>query len=367
MSKMSTNSVNAGRYWSDIRQIIERHFEYKDSKYLCGGRKNTSMREYYYNSDVFKPAESMYKIIEDGSFSIAPGIERVSFELDFPKKRATVGRPCMLMMKETENIYEIEFWNITGFEAIKSYGQKTALKVTTSKQPLLQLVLSKQYGSVMQKMRYGNPSSFRFSWWTNRLLRENDGFFCFFTDIVERLGQTKPIFNDILRCLRKHRYCLLNASFEQIEKKDNIDELIREITQTELDIDYNDKDLNYSYYVAKLADGIVEEDWNKLTVLDENTVIGWIAPEDIYDGPHFTHFVSEYYNGILDCNQKSDNPYEIKNLASDYAHMCQKTKRKISLSISSADYMREMCDGYYKEVELAENLEQSLGIPVRVE
>ena len=95
---------------------------------------------------------------------------------------------------------------------------------------------------------------------------------------------------------------MLNASFEQIEKKDNIDELIRGITQTKLDIDYNDKDLNYSYYVAKLADGIVEEDWDKFTALDENTVIGWIAPEDIYDGPRITHFASEYYNGILKCN-----------------------------------------------------------------
>ena len=45
-----------GAYWSDIRQIIKRHYEPKISRYLLGGRRNASEWEYYYNSADFETA-----------------------------------------------------------------------------------------------------------------------------------------------------------------------------------------------------------------------------------------------------------------------------------------------------------------------
>lgn len=346
-----------GAYWSDIRQIIKRHYEPKISRYLLGGRRNTSEWEYYYNSADFETAYNVASLINDGKFSIASDIDHISFQIQPEGKCVKAQCPCMLKLKETDKFYEIDFFAVTGYEAVRSYGSKIALRLSFMEKPLLQLLFSKVYGSVLQKTLYGGMASFRFSWWTNRLLRENEGFRMLFTEFIERLGESQYIYKDIARCISKDHFCLIDAPMRQIEDYYNPDDLVRGITQTRLNIDFNKKDLNYSFYIAKLADQIEERDWGRLLALDDNTVKSWISLADMYHGPQIENFTEAFYQDIWSTS------YEIRFLASEYAHIICEKGEKISLRISSERRMRDINEEEHRRIALLEDGESEILVP----
>ena len=243
----------------------------------------------------------------------------------------------MLKLKETDGWYELDFFAITGYEALRSYGQKPALRLTTLAVPLLKMLLSKKYESLMIKKRsYDQLYPFRFTWWVNLLLRENEGFRLLMADIIEKYGQDKYIFRDIARCIRKEHYCLIPATFREIKKFYTPDRLMRSLTQSRLKIDFNKRSLNYSYYIASLAMQIMERDWGLLLEPDEEMVLSWISLQDLYHCPQVGHFIEKYYE------RKWGVSPELRDSAFDYAEACLVTGDKMSLRISSLDRLQEI-------------------------
>ena len=168
-----------------------------------GGRKNTSAWEYYYNPEEFESAVSVASLIENDMFHIPSDIDHISFQLHPDGKIVKTRCPSLMKLKETDGFYEIDCHAITGYEAVRSYGGGTALRLRYFEAPVLQMLLSKKYGSLMQKTKQGNLAPFRFSWWVNRLLLENDSFRLFFTELIEKMGRTKYIYRDVARCIEK--------------------------------------------------------------------------------------------------------------------------------------------------------------------
>ena len=359
MHRIPKRNDNDQPYWSDIRQIIEKHYARQPSRYLIGGRKNTSAWEYYFNSEEFESAVSMASLIGNNMFPIPPDIDHVSFRLHADGKIVKTRGPFLMKLKETTNCYKIECYAVAGYEAVRSYGARTALRLQYFRSPVLQLMLSKKYGSLMQKTNHGDLASFRFSWWVNRLLLENDRFRLFFTELIEKMGRTKYIYKDVARCIGKHHFCLIDVPLQRMENYYNPEALIRGITKTTLKSDFNKRDLNYSFYIAKIAEMITERDWGILLALDNETVMSWLSSGDMRRGPQvcISSFVKSFYQSVWGASD------EIRSLAEDYTHFCLDHGERLSLRISSVKRMREKVEEEYRRMALLEDDEAEDLVP----
>ena len=338
--------------WSDIRQIIEKHYARQPSRYLLGGRKNASVWEYYYNPEEFESAVCVASLIENNMFRIPSDIDHISFQLHPDGKTVKTRCPSLMKLKETNGFYEIDCYAVTGYEAVRSYGDRTALRLRYFESPVLKLVLSRKYGSLMQKTKHGNLAPFYFSWWVNRLLLENDSFRLFFTELIEKMGRTKYIYRDVARCIGKHHYCLIDVPVQQMEHYYNPEALIRGITKTTLKIDFNKKNLNYSLWITKIAEMIAERDWGILLSLDDEMVMSWFSSDSSLPG-----FVKCFYQSVWGVS------YETGALAEEYARVCLDNGERVSLRIASVKRMREKVEEKYRRLALLEDNEAEDLVP----
>ena len=336
-------------YWDDLREIVERHFAPQLSKYLYGGRKTGFEWEYYYNTDCFESAKDIFEKIENGELTMASGIDHISFQLFSSDLGFKAQCPCILRLKETDSFFQLVFYAATGYEVVRSYGGKPAIRLTQMEDPSLKLAFSKKYGSILQENKNAKLISFRISWWINRLLKQNDDFRLFLIDLLERKGEIAYIYKDIARSVRKDHYCLISDSFQEVERYYNPDSLIRGITQTKVKVDFNKRDLNHAYYIAKFAKHVEERDLGIILTMDFDYVSEWLSGHDIKPTHLIGYFTMSYYQKKFGCTR------EVQSLVLDYMHLCRNNGIKISLRFSTIERMREIVEGEHRRIAQSED------------
>ena len=111
-------------------------------------------------------------------------------------------------------------------------------------------------------------------WTTNFLTRNNDRYRLIFADVMERMGESYYIYRDIARSIRRCGFFVSYKPISRVKKYRTPDDLVRGLTNTKLNVNFNKKDLNYSLLICELSDCICERDWGILCSIPEEKILG---------------------------------------------------------------------------------------------
>ena len=118
--------MSIGYDWStycvDIRDIVNRHFVARNSRYIIGGRR-TSGWEVFWQPDIMKEYADIVRSVEEGRFFFPPNVNCIRYSIDTKEKYSNARSPCLLKLRETDNCYKLRFFSVTGFEIVRGCKQ----------------------------------------------------------------------------------------------------------------------------------------------------------------------------------------------------------------------------------------------------
>lgn len=331
-----------------VNEIIQRHYEHHDSKYVYGGR--ALGMDYYYNTTGWEWYIDCARSLNDEFLNHPDAPNDLTFNF-YDEHRYSESK-CDLFIK-VKNIKDIEtemdVYAISGLIISNSYG-KIGMKVKIIKNPLFSVKIRSDL-----TWKAGNNSypRFEFTWWVNRLLRENERFRLLFIDILQELSTEyeQYVLKDIARTIKTDHFFLPRVSLQSVSWHCHTpDELIRYACKSDSEIDFNKWNINAAYYSKKLSEHIKLEDEGILFQIPQSKLISWIGKRDLFDGPHLDDFAAHYYADRLDGDEE-----RIRMLARDYARMCIQSGEKMSLRKNSVKGLEEEHDRY---IELMMDKEQ---------
>ena len=167
------------------------------------------------------------------------------------------------------------------------------------------------------------------------MLKDNVNFRMLFIDVLEKKGESRNIYKDLARSIRKHHYCLISEPLQEMEKYYNPDALIRGITNTKLRVDFNKRDLNHAYYIAYLAQYVGERDVGIVLTENFDDISKWLSHHDVRSSNLLYCFMEAFYR------EKLGKSLAVKLVLGEYVRQCCLQNEKISLRIKSLDHMRE--------------------------
>lgn len=335
-------------YYFDIREIVNRHLVARSGRYIIGGRRISS-GEVFWQPDIMKEYSDIVRSVEEGRFYFPPNVNCIRYSIYANKKYSNAECPCLLKMRETDNCYKLRFYSVHGFEVIRC-SKKVNMRLVIDKDPLFNLVFSKTYGSLLYEDQSGKLHSFWFSNWMNYLIMKNPTIRELIIDICEKYGETKYIYRDIARCIGNDHFCFLAASFHQIDNYHTPDSLVKGITGCDLPINFNKRNLNYSFFVSEMARYVDECSLRKLIDIPVNDVLSLIMmPEYLFGSAQerVNLFATYFY-----AKRIGETP-EVRYLIRDYVGLNYEEGTKISLGINSVNRLRDICETYeYKKTSL---------------
>lgn len=338
--------MSIGYDWStycvDIRDVVNRHFVARNSRYIIGGRR-TSGWEVFWQPDIMKEYADIVRSVEEGRFFFPPNVNCIRYSIDTKEKYSNAKSPCLLKLRETDNCYKLRFFSVTGFEIVRGCKQVSMRLVIDENSPLFNMVFSKTYGSLLYEDGRGRLHSFWFSNWMNYLMIMNSTIRELIIDICEKYGETKYIYRDIARCIKNDHFCLLAASFRQIDNYFTPDSLVRGITGCDLPFNFNKRNLNYSFFVSEMAKYVDEHSLGKLIDISVNDVLSFIMMPDFLFGSaqeRVNRFTSYFYI------KRFGETSEVRYLIGDYVRLHFAEGTKLSLKINSLNRLREVCETY---------------------
>ena len=323
--------------YKKVKEIIQRHYEYHDSKYIYGGR--AIGMDYYYNTSGWDWYIDYAKSLRE-DFLNHPGAPN-DLTFNFYDGRKYSKSKCDFFIKLSVNEHmqtEIKGYAITGLILSNTYG-KIGLKLKLSEGAVFSILMAG--GNIVWKNGRGMYTHFDFNWWLNRLLRENERFRLMLMDIFKEFAEIYDwhALKDVVRTVKQDHFFLPQMSFEQLEHCHTPDQLIRYICGRDSDIDFNKWNLNAAYYAKRISEHIDYEDEGMLFQIPQEKLLGWIGKRDLFDGPHLEDFAAHYYADKLEGDEE-----RIRMLAKDYANMCIANNEKLSLRKRSIRSLEEIHD-----------------------
>lgn len=325
--------------YKKVKEIIQRHYEHHDSKYIYGGR--AIGMDYYYNASGWDWYIDYAKSLREDFLNHPDAPNDLTF--NFYDGRKFSKSKCDFFIKLSVNEYlqtEIQGYAITGLILSKAYG-KTGLKLKLSEGPVFSILMAG--GNIVWKNGRGMYNHFDFNWWLNRLLRENERFRLMLMDIFTGFAEIHGwhALKDVVRTIKHDHFFLPQMSFEQLEYCHTPDQLIRYVCGQDSEIDFNKWNINAAYYAKRISEHIKSEDEGMLFQIPQEKLLGWIGKRDLFDGPHLEDFAAHYYSDRLDGDEE-----RIRMLARDYARMCIQNGEKLSLRKNSINGLEEEHNRY---------------------
>lgn len=175
-------------------------------------------------------------------------------------------------------------------------------------------------------------------WTTSLLTRNNDRYRLIFTDVMERMGEIYYIYRDIARSIRRCGYFVSHEPISRMKEYRTPNDLVRGLTKTKLNINFNKRDLNYSLLICVLSDHICERDWGILCGIPEEKILGellsyWkcIWREDVLFA---AYFLCDYF----------DNKFGSYDIGIwDWETIIHSGDR-VSLRLSSVNKLKKRCE-----------------------
>lgn len=110
-------------------------------------------------------------------------------------------------------------------------------------------------------------------WDINTLTEIYDRFRFFFVEVLERMGEYYYIYRDIARSFSKYGFLLTHEPISKMKKYRTPDEMVRGLTSTELNVNFNKRELNYSIVIAAISRDIIVSDWGILCNYPEDEIM----------------------------------------------------------------------------------------------
>lgn len=344
--------------WVDIRAVISNHIDRQNSRYILGGRRSTDVWEYYYNLDDLPSVKNVISEIKNGTMNIPDGIERVYFESSTHTWKTK--RPFYIKLKETNGSIAIHFHAICGYELIRSYNKKLAIRLLNEERALLKIVLSKKDQTIWGQGK-GNSYPIYFSWWINRLMVDNKTFRLFFIDLLYAMGKKNSIYIDVAKSIEADHYCLVDIPLWEVGKYKNKNDLIRQIISSEIEMEYERYNLNYLFAVGRIAESVDKKDFQLIQKIDPETISKWINFDTYCIGSGSIIAVEKFYEKFF--REISNSSREVYCTYVNRERENHKQRQNYSTSSTIDNYaLNEEESG-----ELAEKLEGLLGVPISIE
>ena len=99
--------------WGDIRELISKHLNRQDSRYILGGRKAAKGWDYHYSLEDLPSIDEVVLAVKNGTLIIPDGIEKLRFEIGSFLEKSE--EPCFVKLRETETDYQLHFQGISGY------------------------------------------------------------------------------------------------------------------------------------------------------------------------------------------------------------------------------------------------------------
>ena len=336
--------VSAEMDINTVKEIVSRYYDHHDSKYVFGGRKSNV--DYFYNTERWDWYFDYWTSLESDFFKKAGAPHNIymKFYDESVEKKKMLELDMLVALKKKKmpsgymDYITLVFHPITGIEFRSTYG-KPAMKVKTTDRTVLNMHLREDgelYWSGFNNTFY----YFRFTSFLNRLLMLNERFRNVLADIFMMLGEEKKILKDVARTIRSDHYFANPIKIHDACKYRTPDELIRGESEQPLMINYNRRNMNYSWYVTKVAEYIKPADRGLLLSIPKDEFMEWIgAGVKNFSDPvmikwALTDFLIRYYANRL-FETAEDIPKRILKrfefIARDYGELCIDTGELISL------------------------------------
>lgn len=327
----------------DVKKIVAKYYEPHDSKYILGGRKGPN--NYFYNTDEMDWYMGYVESLGANFFDIpgAPDNIHLNFLRESEEWRRTAEYEMLLTLKEkkTESDYmnyiSLTFYPIIGLKLKKAYN-KMGLMLKTADRPVANLHIRGD-GELYWSGNYNHFYYFKITPYLNRFLSTNERFRNVIVDILMALGENKKILKDVARTIQNDHFFAKPIKMHDVCKYRTPDELVKSESQCTLPVNFNRKNLNYSWCVTSLSEVIDPDDFGLLLNIPDGDLMEWLGGDiNLFNGDgiytsYICDFVANYYVyrliycGILPANMLD----RVSVLARDYSQLCIDTGEPISL------------------------------------
>ena len=207
------------------------------------------------------------------------------------------------------------------------------------------LAFPKHGCGIMEKFDHGlEPACF---WTINFLMEDCERYRYFFVEILERMGEYYYIYRDIARSISKYGFLLTHEPISKMKEYRTPDELVRGLTRTELNVNFNKRELNYSIVIAVISRDILVSDWGILCNYPEDEIVSNLDFWDFWFDYSLitTFFLTRFYKKRFGDRFDFENWREVKFY-----------RGKISLRIPSEKRFMEYIEGIPQFSMLSRNV-----------
>ena len=240
----------------------------------------------------------------------------------------------------------------------KAYGRYEA-KLIYDPHHLIGICMNARTGDLYGRGLYSrNLYPLSFSPYFNKLLLHSEAFRKIFRDLLELCSDGDPIMKDIVRTIDEEGYLALPASVFDIRKCHTKDELIRNVTGTDLPVNFNRRSLNHAYALAELSKAIPPEQTGYLIQTDRNMITGIVRSiyEEAYPLEDFVmEFIVRYYVQKLRLEDSIWN----RRMIEDYINMARDHDERISINFRTSGRLLREHDrlaGLYRDEDMSDGL-----------
>lgn len=327
----------------DVERIVSKYYEPHDSKYIFGGRKRAE--RYFYNTNKLNWYMDFAASLDTDLFDTTGAPNNI--ELNFSKKSEewarTTEREMLLILKEKKtqagymNYITLAFYPLIGLTLKKVYN-KMGLALKTANRPVTNLHI-REDGELYWSNNDNRFCYLKITPYLNKFLYANENFRNIIVDILMLIGESRKILKDVARTIQNDHFFLKPIKMHDVCKYRTPDELVKSESQHTLPINFNKKNLNYSWCVTHLSEVIEPDDFGLLLNIPDDDLIEWLGggihllDGDAIQTSRICDFIANYYvrrlvyRGILPVDMRD----RVYIFARDYAHLCINMGEPISL------------------------------------
>ncbi len=329
----------------------------KPSRYLSDKRRGRSNISYYFHLKNPQAPEDLLAYLQS---RYPPGgefpFEGMRYPLEERWEKPTWREVYTQVIEENDNI-RIRFFTMDGIRFHRSYGNRVAASLYSAKEPIFALQI---FSSGLISTLTGRAfDTLKFTWWVNRVMRENLTIRTIMIGILQIIGKNMPIMRDVARTVETDGFFLPPLDMTEMLTCHTPAELIEKAAGGKLDINYNKTDLNSGYYLTCFRSRFDEQVGIRLRDYPRDSL--HIENADLYEGPTIQRFLTAHYYYMTNGLEK----WEIRTAVRDYLAMCEDHGILPQILPTYQAFLRkhdELAEAYSSEKKLSEN-GQELVVP----